>query len=68
MKDKHEIIYCTQCKVWSLKCSECGMGGCSGGHKENCTKWKEEITLSKYFEKLLLKTNLEELLNESIKH
>ena len=67
MNNKHEIVYCTQCQVWSLKCSECGMGGCSGGHLKDCTKWKEEITLSKYLEKLLVKTNLEKLLNTTLK-
>ena len=63
---KHEIVYCNLCEVWNLRCSECEMGGCSGGHKENCTKWKEEITLAKYLERLFLKTNLEELLNERL--
>jgi hypothetical protein len=43
------------------------MGGCSGGHLDHCTKWKEEITLSKYLEKLLLKINLEDLLNLTLK-
>lgn len=64
---KHEVIYCTQCQVWTLKCSECGMGGCSAGHHDYCTKWEEEVLLHKYLEKLFVNTNLKELLNLTLK-
>lgn len=64
---KHEILYCTHCQVWTLKCSECGMGGCSGGHLDYCTKWEKEVVLHKYLEKLLVNTNLKELLNLTLK-
>lgn len=63
---KHEILYCTQCQVWTLKCSECGMGGCSGGHLNDCSKADEELLLSEYLEKLVCKTNLKELLNQTL--
>ena len=64
---KHEAIYCTQCQVWTLKCSECGMGGGSAGHHDYCTKWEEEVALQKCLEKLLVNTNLEILLNHTLK-
>jgi len=61
----HKIVYCNICEVWNIRCEECSMGGCSGGHLDGCKSQNEVDSLDKSLMRLLDKTNLEDILNAS---
>lgn len=68
VKKRLKIEYCSHCKVWQASCPECGMGGCSGGHRDGCESVDDEIRVFNALELLLGKTDLAKLLEMSLNY
>lgn len=62
IEEVEKIVFCTHCEVWTVMCSGCGMGGCSGGHLYSCKNQKQSDELDNALQLLLSKTNLKSLL------
>lgn len=64
MTNRSSVIFCTLCERWTIKCGDCEMGGCAGGHLYFCRSQKQSDSLDRALQFFLAKTNLEDLLNE----
>lgn len=58
------ISFCDLCEVWQMRCGSCEMGGCSGGHLQDCVVQDNADLLEQALDLLMQKTNLADLLQK----